>query len=90
VSSRVQKFFGASRIKIDPNVTGVENLPQARLTIEQSLSRNVIFTFSLNLSRSSQQVVRMEWDLSNDWSLIAVRDENGAFGVDFLFRHRFR
>ncbi len=90
VSSRVQKFFGASRIKIDPNVTGVENLPQARLTIEQSLSRNVIFTYSINLSRSSQQVVRMEWDLSNDWSLIAVRDENGAFGVDFLFRHRFK
>ncbi len=90
VSSRVQKFFGASRIKIDPNVTGVENLPQARLTIEQSLSRNIIFTYSINLSRSSQQVVRMEWDLSNDWSLIAVRDENGAFGVDFLFRHRFR
>ncbi|MBA3974236.1 MAG: hypothetical protein C0504_08480 [Candidatus Solibacter sp.] len=90
VSSRVQKFFGASRIKIDPNVTGVENLPQARLTIEQSLSRNIVFTYSINLSRSSQQVVRMEWDLSNDWSLIAVRDENGAFGVDFLFRHRFR
>lgn len=90
VSSRVQKFFGASRIKIDPNVTGVENLPQARLTIEQSLSRNVVFTYSINLSRSSQQVVRMEWDLSNEWSLIAVRDENGAFGVDFLFRHRFK
>jgi translocation and assembly module TamB len=90
VSNRVQKFFGASRIKIDPNVTGVENLPQARLTVEQSLSRNVVFTYSINLSRSSQQVVRMEWDLSNDWSLIAVRDENGAFGVDFLFRHRFK
>jgi len=90
VSSRVQKFFGASRIKIDPNVTGVENLPQARLTIEQSLSRNIVFTYSINLSRSSQQVVRMEWDLSDDWSLIAVRDENGAFGVDFLFRHRFK
>jgi translocation and assembly module TamB len=90
VSSRVQKFFGASRIKIDPNVTGVENLPQARLTVEQSLSRNIVFTYSINLSRSSQQVVRMEWDLSNDWSLIAVRDENGAFGVDFLYRHRFK
>ena len=90
VSSRVQKFFGASRIKIDPNVTGVENLPQARLTIEQSLSRNIVFTYSINLSRSSQQVVRMEWDLSNEWSLIAVRDENGAFGVDFLYRHRFK
>jgi translocation and assembly module TamB len=90
VSSRVERFFGASRIKIDPNVTGVENLPQARLTIEQSLSRDVTMTFSSNLSRSSQQVVRLEWDVSKEWSMIAVRDENGSFGVDFLFRKRFR
>lgn len=90
VSSRVERFFGASRIKIDPNMTGVENIPQARLTIEQSLSRDITLTYSTNLSRSSQQIVRMEWDLSRQWSVIAVRDENGSFGVDFLFRRRFR
>lgn len=90
VSSRVEKFFGVSRIKIDPNVTGVENIPQARLTIEQSLSRDITLTFSSNLSRSSQQIIRLEWDLSKQWSAIAVRDENGAFGVDFLFRKRFK
>lgn len=90
VSSRVEKFFGVSRIKIDPNQTGVENIPQARLTIEQSLSRDITLTFSSNLSRSSQQIIRLEWDLSRQWSAIAVRDENGAFGVDFLFRKRFK
>lgn len=90
VSSRVEKFFGVSRIKIDPNVTGVENIPQARLTIEQSLSRDITLTFSSNLSRSSQQIIRLEWDLSKQWSAIAVRDENGAFGLDFLFRKRFK
>ena len=90
VSSRVEKFFGVSRIKIDPNVTGVENIPQARLTIEQSLSRDITLTFSSNLSRSSQQIIRLEWDLSRQWSAIAVRDENGAFGIDFLYRKRFK
>jgi translocation and assembly module TamB len=90
VSSRVEKFFGVSRIKIDPNVTGVENLPQARLTIEQSLSRDITLTFSANLSQSSQQIIRLEWDLSRQWSAIAVRDENGAFGLDFLYRKRFK
>lgn len=90
VSGRAEKFFGVSRIKIDPNVTGVENLPQARLTIEQSLSRDITLMFSSNLSRSSQQIIRLEWDLSRQWSAIAIRDENGAFGVDFLFRKRFK
>lgn len=90
VSSRVERFFGASRIKIDPQLTGVDNIPQARLTIEQSLSRDITVTFVTNLSRSQQQVVRLEWDLSKVWSLVAVRDENGVFGVDFLFRKRFK
>jgi translocation and assembly module TamB len=47
-------------------------------------------TYSTNLSRSSQQIVRLEVDLSRQWSVIAVRDENGTFGIDFLFRRRFK
>lgn len=90
LSSRVEKFFGASRIKIDPTSTGVENIPQARLSVEQSLSRDITLTYSTNLARSSQQIIRMEWDLSKEWSVVAVRDENGSFGVDFLFRRRFK
>jgi translocation and assembly module TamB len=90
VNSRVERFFGASRIKIDPQLTGVDNLPQARLTIEQSLTRDVTVTYVTNLSRTQQQIVRVEWDLSKAWSLVAVRDENGVFGVDFLFRRRFK
>ena len=90
VSSRMEKFFGASRIKIDPNMTGVENIPQARLTIEQSLSRDITVTYSTNLSRTSQQIVQVEWNLNRTWSMIAVRDENGTFGMDVIFRRRFR
>jgi translocation and assembly module TamB len=90
VSSRVERFFGSSRIKIDPNFTGVENLPQARLSVEQSISRDITVTFITNLSRSQQQVVRVEWDVNRQWSVIAVKDENGTFAVDFLFRRRFK
>jgi translocation and assembly module TamB len=90
VSSRVEKFFGKSRIKIDPQMTGVENIPQARLSIEQSLSRDVTLTIMTNLARTQQQVVRLEWDLSREWQLIVVRDENGVFGADILYRKRFR
>ncbi|MBI5083993.1 MAG: translocation/assembly module TamB domain-containing protein [Acidobacteria bacterium] len=90
LSSRAERLFGSSRIRIDPNFTGVENLPQARLSFEQSLSRDVTLTFITNLSRSQQQVVRIEWDLSRQWSAIAVKEENGTFALDFLFRRRFK
>lgn len=90
VSSRVERFFGSSRIRIDPNFTGVENLPQARLSVEQSLSRDITLTYITNLSRSQQQIVRVEWDLNKRWSAVAVKDENGTFAMDFLYRKRFK
>jgi len=34
-------------------------------------------------------VVRVQWDVSSEWSAIAVRDQNGSFGIDFQFRKRF-
>ena len=90
VSARVERFFGASRIKIDPQVTGVDNIPQARITVEQSISRNVTLTFVTSVRQAPQQVVQFEWNLSHEWSLLAARDENGIFGVDFVYKKRLK
>lgn len=90
ISSRLERLFGVSRIKIDPELTGVTNTPQARLTVEQQLSRDVTVTYITNLNRTQQQIVRVQWDLNRDFSVLAVRDDNGVFGVDFLYRKRFK
>jgi translocation and assembly module TamB len=90
VSARVERFFGASRIKIDPQMTGVDNIPQARITVEQSISRDVTLTLVTNLRQAQQQVVQIEWNLSREWSMVGVRDENGVLGIDFLFKKRFK
>jgi translocation and assembly module TamB len=90
LSSRIQRFFGASRVKIDPTVTGVDNLPQARLTVEQQVSREITVTYITNLNRTQEQMVQLEWDFSSHWSAIAVRQDNGLFGIDFQYRKRFK
>ena len=90
LSSRLQRFFGASRVKIDPKITGVENLPLARLTLEQQLSKDVTLTYITNLNRTQEQIVRIQWDMNRNWSAVAVRDSNGLFGIDFQYRKRFR
>ncbi len=90
LSSRAERFFGSSRIRLDPRAAGVENLPQAKLSIEQSISRDITLTYITNLSRSQQQVVRVDWDFSRQWSVVALKDENGTFAVDFLLRKRFK
>ena len=90
LSSKTQRFFGATRVKIDPTLTGVENLPQARLTWEQQVSKNVTLTYITNLNRTQEQLVQVQWDLDKNWSAILVRDYNGMFGIDFQYRKRFK
>lgn len=90
LSSKVQRFFGATNVKIDPTLTGVDNVPQARLTWEQQVSRDVTLTYITNLNRTQEQLIQMRWDLNKSWSLVIVRDPNGLAGFDFQFRKRFK
>jgi translocation and assembly module TamB len=89
-SGRLQKFFGVSHIKIDPQLTDVTIVPQARLTMEQQVSSDVTLTYITNLAVANQQIVRVEWDFSRKWSAVALRDENGAFSIDIQYRKRFK
>jgi translocation and assembly module TamB len=90
INGRLQRFFGISRVRLDPQLTGIDNVPQARLTLEQQVSRDVTLTYITNLNRTQQQIVRIDWDISRQWSVVAVRDENGVFGLDLFYRKRFK
>ena len=89
LSSKLQRFLGSSRVKIDPTMTGIDNTAQARLTFEQQVSKDVTMTYITNLNYTAEQIVRVQWDLTPTWSAIAVRDANGLFGIDFQYRRRF-
>lgn len=90
VSNRLSRLFGITNIKIDPLVQGITNTPQARLTLEQQISRDISITYVTNLSQTSEQVFRLEWSLNRQFSVVALRDDNGEFGVDFLYKKRFK
>lgn len=90
LTSRVQQLFGVSRIKIDPQVGGPENNPNARLTIEQQVSNAVTLTYITNLSQSAQQIVQAKVAVTKAVSVIAVRDQNGVLGFEIRIRQRKR
>ncbi len=90
LGSRLQRFFGITRVKIDPSLNGIENLPQARLTLEQQLSKDITVTYITNLTRTQEQNVRVQWDLNKEWSVLAVREETGVIGLFFQYRKRFK
>ena len=64
--------------------------PQARLSVEQQISRDITITYVTNLSQTSEQIFRLEWALSRQFSVVALRDDNGEFGIDFQYKKRFK
>lgn len=88
ISSRAQKLFGVSRIKIDPQVGGLENNPNARLTIEQQVNNNITLTYITNLAASAQQVIQAEYQVNKSLSIVLIRDKNGVLGFEIRVRQR--
>ncbi|MBV8830002.1 MAG: translocation/assembly module TamB domain-containing protein, partial [Acidobacteriaceae bacterium] len=89
-SNRLSKLFGITNIRIDPMVQGLTAVPQARLTLEQQLSKQISVTYVTNLSQTSEQIFRVEWTFSPHYSLVILRDDNGEFGLDIQYRKRFK
>jgi translocation and assembly module TamB len=87
-SDRVQRLFGASRVKIDPQFIGSENNPSARVTIEQQISNDITFTYVTSLTQSAETVIQVEYNIDKNVSIVAVRDQNGVLGFDVHIRKR--
>lgn len=88
VTNRVSRLFGVSSIKINPAIGGPDNNPNARLTVEQQVSSEVTITYITNLARSAQQVIQFEYNITRDYTIEAIRDENGVLSFDVLVRKR--
>jgi translocation and assembly module TamB len=91
VSSRMQKLFGVSRIKIDPQGLTTETNPTGRgpqVTIEQQFANNLSLTYSTNVSQSSQQIIQAEYYFTRNISVVGTRDQNGVVSFDVRIRRR--
>ncbi len=90
VAGNLQRFFGVSRIKIDPQLVGITGSPEARLTIEQQITPDLLFTYISDVSSTSTQLFQVRWDFNPKWSALLTREENGYVGVDFTYKKRFK
>jgi len=90
VSSRLQRVFGVTQLKIDPTFASGSSLPQASLTLQQRVAHNVTFTYTQDYAQPNSELVRVEWTISPRYSAVATRDINGIFGIDFFYKRQFR
>ena len=93
LNNRAQRLFGNSRIKIDPQGLETETSPTQNgpaVSIEQQVKDNLTVTYTTNVSQTSQQIIRAEYNISRNVSIVAIRDQNGVVSFDVKIRRRKR
>jgi translocation and assembly module TamB len=89
VSSSVQKLAGISSLQIDPTIGGNNQNPSARIAIQQRLTKNLLFTFSTDVSQPGAELVEGEYQVNKRWSVSMARDQLGGVSVDGRYHTRF-
>lgn len=86
---RAEKLFRIDRFRIDPFVMESSAETTARLTVGKMISRNFTLLYSTNLSTQREELVRLEWELTDDLSVVGIRNEQGRLSLDVKIHKRF-
>jgi translocation and assembly module TamB len=90
VGSRVQRLFGVGSVKIDPTYVGNLGNSTARITVQQNISRDVQLTYATNVNTTAEQLIQAQVNLTENVSVLAVRDEAGVFSMVLQVHKRAR
>lgn len=93
LNNRTNRLFGNSSIKIDPQGLETETSPTQTgpaVTIEQQVKDNLTIAYTTDVAQTSQQVIRAEYNLSRNVSIVAIRDQYGVVSFDVKIRRRKR
>ena len=89
LSSSVQKLAGISSLQIDPTLGGNNRNPSARVAIQQRVTKDLLFTFSTDVSQPGSETLQGEYQLNKRWSVSLQRDQLGGVSVDGKYHTRF-
>ncbi|MEZ5306412.1 MAG: translocation/assembly module TamB domain-containing protein [Pyrinomonadaceae bacterium] len=95
ISKATDKLFGLNRFELDPIVSGQRGNPTARLTVGRQINKNLLATYSTNLSQDQNQVLALEYRVSNRLSFVATYEQRSLTNVTqnrnkFSFEIRLR
>ena len=98
ISRASNKLFGLSRLEINPVIGSGTSAPTARLTAARQLSKDMTITYSTNIASDPNQVLAVEYRVSNRMSFVAQYEQgsnrnlstrNNNYSFEIRFRKRF-
>ncbi len=98
IRKATDKLFGLNVFEIDPTISSQQVNPSARLTVGRQINNNLRVTYATNLSQDQNQVLALEYRVSNKLSFVAQFEQRSLsnvtrnrdnFSVEIRFRRRF-
>jgi translocation and assembly module TamB len=92
LGGRIQRLFGISHFSVGPSVATLTSQQNsiASVTIEQQVTRGLVITYITDVTTTQYQVIQVEYAINREFSVVALRDENGTFGLDVIRKTRFK
>ena len=90
IGNRLDRIFGAGRIRVDPQLAGFGQPANASVALEQQLADNFTIVYVTDVTSVRRQIIQGEWIITPRYSLGGIRDENGLFGINLQMKLRFR
>jgi translocation and assembly module TamB len=92
LGGRIQRLFGISHFSVGPSVAALNTQQNslASVTIQQQVTRGLVITYITDVTTTQYQVIQIEYTVNREFSVLALRDENGTFGLDIVRKTRFK
>lgn len=90
VSNRVGSIFGLEEMSIEGNLFNFGTNWGPQLLASKQLGNRVRVTYSTRVGHLNEQGIRLDYQLTDKWSIESQADQQGGTGVDLKYRVRFR
>ena len=91
VEDKVKELTGIDRFQVEPYATSSKASSGPRLTVQKRLlDEQLTVTYISAVDPAEEEVIKLEYQLGRNVSVLGERDENGRLGGDLKLRLEFR
>lgn len=94
ITSEVTEGFkyitGFDRFEVEPHTTATGSVSPKITVGKRFLDDRLAVVYSTSIGSTEENVVRMEYDLGNNVSIVGSRDEIGSTGADVKYKFKFK
>ncbi|MBI5049339.1 MAG: translocation/assembly module TamB domain-containing protein [Nitrospirae bacterium] len=90
MEERFKYITGFERFEVDPHTTSTGAV-SPKVTVSKRLFKEKVFvTYSTSIGTTEENIIKLEYNLGRNVSLVGSRDEIGSLGADIKFRFEFK